>query len=1108
MSTRGGTTPSKRRTCCAIAAKTHNSAVSKGLPLDPVISRCYTPPILFEGHLTVRRLLTLLALTAVSLAFAVYGSERTVRAETPEFKDVVNVSNTAGNSKDPSIAVSGSTVHVVWGDNIPGNDEIFYARSVDRGETFSTPMNLSNNTFFSVSPSVVAQGDTVYVVWMQGTPDFYQVSYVKSTDNGQTFTSEANLSGEADDLNTWPPMLAADGAAVYVGWVYCCQTNNRQDVFVISSTDSGGSFSSPANISSDDDNSELLEGAASGDNVYLAWQNNILGVRETRFSRSTDNGSSFSEQSSLGNSSASSVAAVNDTVYVALVDNSSGNNEVLLRKSSDAGVTFGSSSNLSASAGSSIDPTVSASGINVSVVWREDGDIKFIHSDDDGVSFGTSVVLGTGQEPSIDTSDSRVYAVWRDSSNDIFFRRWAPPLMIHSVEFTQAIQVWQTVDVLKADLEGDGSPPVPIVAGKPAVMRIYASEVDTQTDVTFAVTFDGGATIEESVTLGTECTADDRRVQPPSKPQCKSVNIYFTPPSGSFTVELTATTDTDTEEHVFNLTSIDTMPLTVVGVPVCLPSCSSLVDLAPFLPIVRKLYPVAEVNLVYKAGTSINPPAIPPVGSAGILVTAQYVQMMRLSTGSVFNDELWYGVIKPSHSPEGGGWAFPGTRASAGVGHPVSPGVIKWTEGAFLLAHEMAHNLGRGHAPCGDPSGVDDNWPHDTNPEARLKEVGFDVAAGEIVQPLSEPVDLMSYCQPVWVTTYTYNALIADFAEASATEFAADAILQVPGRFWHISGIIEDASATLFSVFEVETTGSIEPGVGSHRIEVFDGGGTLLFTRFFDPAIAESRDLVAPPFFSELVPVDGAASSILIFDDGENQVATLDLTGTAPVVDIVFPNGGEQLDGIQDLSWTVSDPDSTEHSYRVQYSTDNGVTWSEISGDISDTSLDVDFDQMPGAITSRIRVLASDGVNTGIGMSQAFSVPLKAPEAAIASPEDGSIFRLRQLVWLQGVVLDLEDGFLDAAIEWVSDVDGALGSGSDLPLTTLSEGTHVITLFAEDNDGNPVSDSITIEVVDEPLTEVEPPLVPGVTVWGLVALAVLLLAGAGYLRLKPPGVAV
>ena len=39
---------------------------------------------------------------------------------------IKNLSNNAGNSFFPAIAVSGNNVHVVWEDNTPGNTDILY----------------------------------------------------------------------------------------------------------------------------------------------------------------------------------------------------------------------------------------------------------------------------------------------------------------------------------------------------------------------------------------------------------------------------------------------------------------------------------------------------------------------------------------------------------------------------------------------------------------------------------------------------------------------------------------------------------------------------------------------------------------------------------------------------------------------------------------------------------------------------------------------------------------------------------------------------------------------------------------------------------------------
>jgi hypothetical protein len=70
------------------------------------------------------------------------------------------------SSPRASIAASGKNVYVSWCDNrTAGNNEIFFARSIDNGQTFGEAINLSNSTGGSADNQITAQDNNVHIVW-------------------------------------------------------------------------------------------------------------------------------------------------------------------------------------------------------------------------------------------------------------------------------------------------------------------------------------------------------------------------------------------------------------------------------------------------------------------------------------------------------------------------------------------------------------------------------------------------------------------------------------------------------------------------------------------------------------------------------------------------------------------------------------------------------------------------------------------------------------------------------------------------------------------------------------------------------------------------------
>ena len=73
------------------------------------------------------------------------------------------------------------------------NYDIFFIKSEDKGKTFGTPINLSNNTEFSERPQIAVSKNGIFIVWADTTnPNNKEIMFTKSLDNGKTFSNPIN----------------------------------------------------------------------------------------------------------------------------------------------------------------------------------------------------------------------------------------------------------------------------------------------------------------------------------------------------------------------------------------------------------------------------------------------------------------------------------------------------------------------------------------------------------------------------------------------------------------------------------------------------------------------------------------------------------------------------------------------------------------------------------------------------------------------------------------------------------------------------------------------------------------------------------------------------
>lgn len=101
-----------------------------------------------------------------------------------------------GQSWGPRIAAYNGVLHAVWFEYPDFNDpEIFYSRSADNGNSWTTPQNLSSHpNRQDLYPSVAADAYGVYVFWSSDVV------------NGEAFPEEVRMVGIPGKRSSSSPM--------------------------------------------------------------------------------------------------------------------------------------------------------------------------------------------------------------------------------------------------------------------------------------------------------------------------------------------------------------------------------------------------------------------------------------------------------------------------------------------------------------------------------------------------------------------------------------------------------------------------------------------------------------------------------------------------------------------------------------------------------------------------------------------------------------------------------------------------------------------------------------------------------------------------------------
>lgn len=261
-------------------------------------------------------------------------------------------------------------------------------------------------------------------------------------------------------------------------------------------------------------------------------------------------------------------------------------------------------------------------------------------------------------------------------------------------------------------------------------------------------------------------------------------------------------------------------------------------NVASYLDLVRRVYPLNSVDVTVRAEYTTTLPALRPQDENhawGQLLGE--LNALRLAENP---SRSYFGVVNVAYGSGIGGLGFIGTPTALARDEPATRG--------WFTAHELGHNLGRLHAPCGGAGSVDPDYPY---PEAAIGVFGYDRAANTMV-PRTTP-DLMSYCRTNWVSDYTYEGVLAFRAPPVSGTQAAQPVLLV----W---GTVDGGNVILEPAFQIVGRPSVPHKAGPWSLVARDVSGGVVFSYSFD--LTQVGDAKRPSAaFAFALPMDSQIAS-------------------------------------------------------------------------------------------------------------------------------------------------------------------------------------------------------------------------------------------------------
>lgn len=393
-------------------------------------------------------------------------------------------------------------------------------------------------------------------------------------------------------------------------------------------------------------------------------------------------------------------------------------------------------------------------------------------------------------------------------------------LTIDNVYVTQAVQ----------NYVGD----VPLVAGRDGLVRVFVKANTANTaQPQVRVRLYSGSTLISTLTLNAPATS-----VPTSPDDATLASAWYGAISGSLiqpnlriladvdpTNAITEASETDntwpgsgTAATMF-VKTVSTFAVRLVPIKQSNDYTGNVTasNAATFLNDVRRMYPVNVIDADVRATYTTSAGILQSGDQNGAWTTLlSELNALRSVDGST---RYYYGVVKTTYS-----------SGIAGLGYVGAPAAIGWDflpSATDVMAHELGHNFGRYHSPCGGAASTDPAYPY---ANGRIGVSGYDITTSQF--KLSTMADVMGYCSPDWVSDYTYKNIMT-FRETHPVVASATSV-RAPEPGLLLWGHISRSGIVLEPAFDVVAPVLLPSRSGANRIEGLADDGSVLFSFAFD----------------------------------------------------------------------------------------------------------------------------------------------------------------------------------------------------------------------------------------------------------------------------------